>query len=304
VTHVAVMISDPQGTSIKRGLLRDAKDLLPFGRRYRWLSEDFAAEIPFTLDLADEEYTADAIDSCAENLRDIFAGEPVDIAILPDDDQRKRLLVADMDSTIIGQECIDELADLVGLKDHVAAITERAMRGEIDFEPALRERVALLKGIGVATIERLIKERITINPGARTLVRTMRANGAYTALVSGGFSLFTRAIAQLVGFDEDRSNELLLDGDRLSGCVREPILGRQAKRETLVVLAERLSVRLADTIAVGDGANDLAMLERAGLGVAYRAKPAVAAAADVSIAHGDLTALLFLQGYSDADFVG
>jgi len=193
---------------------------------------------------------------------------------------------------------------MVGLKDHVAAITEMAMRGEIAFEPALRERVALLKGIDLATVRRLIEERITVNPGAETLIRTMRADGGYTALVSGGFTLFTAEIATRIGFDGNRANELLLNDNRLSGEVREPILGRDAKRAALIELIAELGIPADATIAVGDGANDLAMLETAGLGVAYHAKPAVARAADVRIDHGDLTALLFLQGYSADEFQG
>jgi phosphoserine phosphatase len=240
--------------------------------------------------------------SLATLLRGALAGAPVDLAVVAEADRRKRLLIADMDSTIIGQECIDELADLVGLKEHVAAITERAMRGEIAFEPALRERVALLKGIEIATLKRLIEERITVNPGAATLVATMRANGAYAALVSGGFTYFTIEIAGRVGFDENRANELVVDDDTLLGEVREPILGRDAKRHALAEITARLGVTEEAAIAVGDGANDLAMLEAAGLGVAYRAKPTVAEAADVRIDYGDLTALLFLQGYSADEF--
>lgn len=262
----------------------------------RWMRRGVACDMPLPLNsgsLAEAEAAA----------RDAAVGRPVDVAVVPDEARRKALLIADMDSTIIGQECIDELADLVGLKHHIAAITERAMRGEIAFEPALRERVALLKGIDLTAVHRVIEERITINPGARTLVATMRAAGAYTALVSGGFSLFTEVIARRVGFDENRANELLLEGDRLVGLVREPILGRDAKREALGQLAGRLSVGPEAAIAVGDGANDLAMLDAAGLGVAYRAKPAVAEAADVRIDHGDLTALLYLQGYGEDDIV-
>ncbi len=241
--------------------------------------------------------------SLLQGLRTHLHGQPVDIALVGADTRRKRLLIADMDSTIIGQECIDELADMVGLKDHVAAITERAMRGEIAFEPALRERVALLKGITTETIDSLIAERITVNPGARTLVQTMRANGGRAALVSGGFTLFTADIARRVGFDENRANILDMDGDKVAGTVREPILGRDAKRTALAEITQSLGTTPADAIAVGDGANDLAMLDAAGLGIAYHAKPAVAEAADIRIDHGDLTALLFIQGYAAEDFV-
>jgi phosphoserine phosphatase len=203
---------------------------------------------------------------------------------------------------MIGQECIDELADYVGLKAHVAAITERAMRGEIAFEPALRERVALLKGLSLSVVDDVIAHRITLTPGGRALVNTMRRDGAYTCLVSGGFTVFTNRIAAMIGFDENRANTLLADGDKLSGTVAEPILGREAKLATLVELRERLRLSAAETLAVGDGANDLAMVEAAGLGVAYHAKPKVAEAAQARVDHGDLTALLYAQGYARADF--
>jgi phosphoserine phosphatase len=204
---------------------------------------------------------------------------------------------------MIGQECIDELADYVGLKAHVAAITERAMRGEIAFEPALRERVALLKGMPVATVEEVIAKRITLTPGARTLVATMRASGALTCLVSGGFTLFTSRIAAMIGFDEHRGNTLIVEDGKLAGRVEEPILGRDAKRTTLIEQRDRLGLSPQDTLAAGDGANDIPMIEAAGLGVAYHAKPMVAEAAHARIDHGDLTSLLYLQGYKRADFV-
>jgi len=230
---------------------------------------------------------------------------PVDVNVVADDIsyRRKKLLVADMDSTMIGQECIDELADLVGLKTHVAAITERAMRGEIAFEPALRERVALLKGLPASVIDEVIAKRIVLTPGARTLIGTMRAHGAYTCLISGGFTAFTSRIAAMIGFDEQRGNTLEVDGNGvLTGTVAEPILGREAKRAALIELRDQKGLFAIDTLAVGDGANDLAMIQEAGLGVAYRAKPAVAAAARARVDHGDLTTLLFLQGYKRSEF--
>jgi phosphoserine phosphatase len=209
-----------------------------------------------------------------------------------------------MDSTMIGQECIDELADHAGLKAHVAAITERAMRGEVAFEPALRERVALLKGLSQTVADEVIAKRIVLTPGGRTLVATMRANGGYTCLVSGGFTLFTRRIGAMIGFDEDRSNTLVVDGSgKLAGLVEEPILGKEAKFDTLMELRTRLKLASEDTLAIGDGANDIPMIEAAGLGVAYHGKPAVAAAAAARIDYGDLTALLYVQGYSRAEFV-
>ncbi len=205
---------------------------------------------------------------------------------------------------MIGQECVDELADFAGLKAHVAAITERAMRGEIEFEPALRERVALLKGLPVGTIDEVLKKRITPTPGGRELVATMRAHGAYTCLISGGFTLFTSAVTAMIGFQENRANELKVEDGKLTGEVTEPILGRAAKLATLVELRDAFDLDDIDTLVVGDGANDLGMIQQAGLGIAYHAKPAVAAAAAARIDHGDLSALLYAQGYRRDEFVG
>jgi phosphoserine phosphatase len=204
---------------------------------------------------------------------------------------------------MIGQECIDELADLVGKKAEVAEITERAMRGELVFETSLRARVALLAGLAADVVDRVIAERIKLTPGGTELVRTMRANGAYTALVSGGFTLFTSQIAARIGFHENRANTLLIEGGAFTGKVAEPILGREAKFETLVELRAAKGLVREETMAVGDGANDLSMIQEAGLGVAYHAKPAVAAAAGARIDHGDLTALLYAQGYRRDEFV-
>jgi phosphoserine phosphatase len=204
---------------------------------------------------------------------------------------------------MIGQECIDELAGHVGMKAHVAAITERAMRGELQFEPALRERVALLKGLPEAVVDEVIADRITLTPGGRTLVATMRANGAYSCLVSGGFTLFTDRIAAMIGFDENRANRLLVEGGKLAGAVAEPILGSTAKLATLQELRARFALQDDSTLAVGDGANDLPMIEAAGLGVAYHGKPVVQQAARARIDHGDLTALLYMQGYRRDEFV-
>jgi phosphoserine phosphatase len=230
-------------------------------------------------------------------------GAPIDIVNQPAEHRKKRLLVADMDSTIITCECIDELADAVGLKEKVSAITERAMRGEIEFEPALRERVALLKELPVAALEEVYKSRVRLMPGAKTLVATMNAHGAKTALVSGGFTYFTSRVAAATGFSFHQGNLLEIVDGRLTGRVAEPILGRDAKHEALLTQARMYNIALPETLAIGDGANDLAMIAAAGLGVAFRAKPKVAAAAPAQIAHGDLTAILFLQGYRRDEFV-
>lgn len=236
-------------------------------------------------------------------LREILDDAPVDIIVQPVEGRRKRLLIADMDSTMIGQECIDELAAEVGLKEHVAAITERAMRGEIAFEPALRERVALLKGLPEGIATKVIAERITLTPGATTLIRTFRANGGHTALVSGGFTMFTRPIAEMIGFHETHANILGIADGALDGTVADPILGQDTKRMHLKRLTSEKGFAASETIAVGDGANDLAMIEAAGIGVAYHAKPAVAARAPAVVDHADLTALLFMQGYKATEFV-
>lgn len=236
-------------------------------------------------------------------LRDLLALVPVDIVVQDAAARRKKLLIADMDSTMIDQECIDELADEIGIKEHVAAITARSMNGEIAFEPALRERVALLKGLATSVIGEIIEKRITLASGGRELVATMRAAGAWTALVSGGFDAFTGPIAARLGFHENHANRLVEEDGRLAGLVAEPILGRAAKARSLVEISARLGVTPDDAIAVGDGANDLDMLTLAGMGVALHAKPVVAAAARARIDHGDLTALLFLQGYRHRDFV-
>jgi phosphoserine phosphatase len=291
VTLVATLIANPRAPAITEALLREARAALGTGHPSHRLHGEIAADLLFD----------DAGGSRAAALRGALAGEPVDIVVQPAKRRRKRLFLADMDSTMIEQECIDELADYVGLKREVAAITERAMRGEIAFEPALRERVALLEGLPASVVDEIVAERITPTPGARMLVATMRAHGAYTCLVSGGFTLFTGPVARRIGFDEHRANRLAVAGEKLGGHVEEPILGREAKRATLVELRRRLGLEREDAMAVGDGANDLAMLEEAGLGVAFRAKPAVAAAAHARIDHGDLSALLYIQGYTAAE---
>ena len=289
-SHVAVLIANPANPLLDEAIIARAGALLPNADAPLILNPGIAAEIGFS-GAADIEAIRAALDA------------PVDVALLPAANRRKRLFLADMDSTMIGQECIDELADYAGMKEHVSAITERAMRGEIAFEPALRERVALLKGLPLSVVDQVIADRIRLTPGGTALVRTMRANGAYTMLVSGGFTLFTNQVAAEIGFDADRANLLLTEGEHFAGAVAEPILGREAKLATLIEMREKFGLMPDDTMAVGDGANDLAMLGEAGVGVAYHAKPQVAASAHVRIDHADLTALLYLQGYSIDDFV-
>jgi len=256
-------------------------------------------------EMAVTDLTLEADDAAAVRaaVAPALADQPLDWCLQPAAGRKKQLLVADMDSTIIGVECLDELADFAGLKAEISAITERAMRGELEFEGALRERVAMLKGLPVEKLQQAYDERVRLNPGARTLVRTMRGHGARCVLVSGGFSFFTGRVAQAALFHAHRANQLLEADGQLTGFVAEPILGREAKLATLNEEARVARVPLAAALAVGDGANDLAMIEAAGLGVAYRAKPIVAARADAQVNHCDLTALLYFQGYSLDDFV-
>lgn len=225
-----------------------------------------------------------------------------DICVQPREGRKKSLLICDMDSTLIGQECIDELADFAGVKEHVSGITERAMRGELDFDAALTERVALLKGLDLSILETCFSERIVLNAGAVTLCKTMKANDAKTVIVSGGFTFFTQRVAEACGFEAHHANVLLDDGTTLIGDVGRPILGREAKRDTLEKYSQGIGGSSA-AITIGDGANDLAMIKAAGLGIAYYAKPAVAAAAHCAINHTDLTTALYFQGYKDSEFV-
>jgi phosphoserine phosphatase len=289
---VATLVAAPHSFDLSDALIARAAQALPGVAEVSRLA-------PGAVDLL---FDADEAASANQRLTEALAGERADALVQPAAGRRKRLLLADMDSTLIEQECVDELAARAGVGAKVAAITERAMRGEIAFEPALRERVALLAGLSSAVIDELLETGITLTPGARALVQTMRKAGAYTALVSGGFQQFTGAVAARLGLDEHRANRLIIEDGALAGRVEEPILGREAKLATLRDLAAREGLALAETLAVGDGANDLAMLDAAGLGVAYRAKPAVAAAAHARIDHADLTALLYAQGFSHGDF--
>jgi len=306
MTHVATLIAGP-AFRLDGALVARALSVLPGGEA-RTLADGVAVDIAFAPGRLEDPNVAPLgeavlLSDYRNAIRDAIGDVPVDVVVQPAAGRRKRLFLADMDSTMIAQECIDELADYVGLKPQVAAITERAMRGELPFEPALRERVALLAGLSAAIVPEIIETRITLTPGGRELVGTMRTNGAYTCLVSGGFTLFTGPLSETIGFHEHRSNTLLVEGGELVGRVEEPILGRAAKYATLVELRERLGLAEGDTLAVGDGANDLAMLGEAGLGVAYHAKPAVAEAAAARIDHADLTALLYLQGYAEGEIV-
>jgi phosphoserine phosphatase len=250
------------------------------------------------------EWSFDGIDPDLKPLA-LAIGETysVDVALIPQAGRRKQLLLADMDSTIIACECLDELADFAGLKAEIAAITERAMAGELDFESALKERVSMLKGLPITALQRCYDDRVRLNPGARTFVRTMAAHGARCVLVSGGFTFFTSRVGQAVGFHAAFANTLLDDGASLTGNVAEPILGRQAKRDRLVAERESLNLHLEDTLAIGDGANDLAMIAEAGLGLAFYAKPIVAAQANAAIQNTTLETALFYQGYRRAEFV-
>lgn len=289
--YIATLLTNPDAASLDAALVSSLCSAWG-GAEPRWLANRIAAE--FGLDaLPDNRW------SVWEDLQKLG----VDLIVQPAEGRRKNMLLADMDSTMIRQECIDELADEAGVGDRVREITERAMNGELDFEGALIERVGLLRGLPVSVIAKVLDERITLMPGGGELVATMRANGGYAALVSGGFNAFTRSVAGRLGFDENRANTLLTDGDALSGDVARPILGRAAKVEALEEITERLGLAEADVIAVGDGANDLGMLGRAGTGVALHAKPSVAAQCDVRINHGDLTALLYIQGYAAGEFI-
>ena len=291
---VATLIANPDRPVLTPQLVDKASHSIN-ARTVYWLCDGVACDIPLGDNIGTEK--------AKQALRAALQGEPVDFAVQIQDKRRKKLLVADMDSTMIGQECIDELADVAGLRDYISDITRRAMNGEIAFEPALRERVSLLKGLPLSIIDDVIENRITLTNGGKELIATMRGNGAYTALVSGGFTLFTKKIANAIGFDEHNANELVVEDGHLAGLVNEPILGKQAKLEKLEELCKKLNISPEDAMAVGDGANDLAMLNLAGSGVALHAKPLVAEAASIRIDYGDLTALLYLQGYRKSEFL-
>ena len=288
---VATLLTNPARPVLDRVTVESLRNAWG-GSDAVWLDPGVAAEF--------------ALEAMPANRWDVWQGLQsvgVDLVVQPAAGRKKRLLIADMDSTMIQQECIDELADEAGVGPHVAGITARAMNGELDFEAALRERVGLLKGLPEVVIGSVIRDRITLMPGGRELLATMKANGAYTALVSGGFTAFTSAIARVLGFDENRANTLGIEAGVLTGTVAEPILGKAAKVQALEEISARLGITPSQAIAVGDGANDLGMLAIAGAGVALHAKPSVAAQCDIRVNHGDLTALLYLQGYAREDFV-
>lgn len=296
-THILVLTARPGSGAIGDDAVAALTSALTPAGPGRWLAPGDAWEQPLRLS-ASPAPSAALRASVANHL----AGRPIDVNVVPAAGRRKALLVADMESTIIEQECIDELADHIGKREHIAAITARAMRGELDFEAALKERVGMLAGLDAGVLDDLYGTRVTLMPGAATLVATMRAHGARCALVSGGFTFFTERIARRLGFDTQQANVLEIADGKLAGTVREPILGREAKLAALQRLAAGYGIAMSDTMATGDGANDLAMIGAAGLGVAFRAKPVVAEAAAAAITHGDLTGLLYLQGYAREEF--
>lgn len=287
---IASLLTNPARPVLERVTVESLRNAWGGGDAI-WLDPGVAAEFP--------------ISDVPANLWEVWEGLQglgIDLVVQKAEGRKKRLLIADMDSTMIQQECIDELADEAGVGAHVAGITARAMNGELDFEDALRERVDLLAGLPEAVIANVIRDRITLMPGGAVLLATMKANGAYAALVSGGFTAFTAQIAVILGFDENRANTLLVEGGKLTGKVADPILGKAAKVQALEEISARLGISPEQAIAVGDGANDLGMLGLAGAGVALHAKPSVQAQCNIRINHGDLTALLFLQGYAREEF--
>ncbi|CAM8619280.1 SerB Phosphoserine phosphatase [Paracoccaceae bacterium] len=288
---IATLLTNPETPKLDRVAVESLRNAWGGGDAV-WLDPGVAAEF--------------ALEAMPANLWEVWDGLQamgIDLAVQPAVGRKKRMLIADMDSTMIQQECIDELADEAGVGPYVAGITARAMNGELAFDAALRARVGLLRGLEEAVIDRVIRDRITLMPGGPALVATMRGHGGYAALVSGGFTAFTGAIAGVLGFDENRANTLLVEAGRLTGAVAEPILGRAAKVQALEEISARLGISPADAVAVGDGANDLGMLGLAGMGVALHAKPSVQAECAVRVNHGDLTALLYLQGYRREEFL-
>ena len=287
VTLIAAGRLDDRLIDRALGLLREVDSKAAF---WHWIDEGDAADLKFSGDLTNARWALGAL-------------EDADVVVQEEEPRFRKLLVADMDSTMIGQECIDELADFVGLKREVAEITERAMQGKLDFKAALRERVALLSGLEEDAIARCLTERVVPNPGAATLVRTMRVGGAQTLLISGGFLSFAEPVAKMIGFDKVKANRLLFDGTQLSGKVDDPIVDAETKRASLIETREQLGLRREQVMAIGDGANDKLMVQEAGLGIAYRAKPALAEVADARLDHHGLDALLWAQGIRKKEWV-
>jgi len=288
---IATLLSSPENRSLNLTLIDNLRSAWG-GANVVWLSPNEAVE-----------FTVASIPDNQWAVWQDFQDMGIDLILQPAEGRKKAVLLADMDSTMIQQECIDELADEAGVGALVAGITVRAMNGDLNFDESLIERVALMKGLDEAVITQVLDQRITLMPGAKTLLATMKSIGVYTALVSGGFTAFTGKVAEELGFDENRANHLIIENHALSGKVGQPILGREAKVDAMNEITKRLGITAAEVIAVGDGANDLGMLGVAGTGVALHAKPSVAAQCDVRINHGDLTALLFLQGYKRDEFI-
>ena len=297
-TASILTIIAPKGkTTLNDEALSQLKNNLNIEADPIWLAEGEAADLPLN------EINTDDLKSLSNQINELLQDKPFDFALQPQEHRRKKLLISDMDSTIIGEECIDEIAYMAGIKPKIADITERAMRGEIEFEAALRERVGLLKDLDVKALDTVIKDRLNLNKGARTLVQTMAANDAFCALVSGGFTFFTEKIAAMTGFHTTRANTLEIANDKLTGQVIPPILGSAAKKQALEQFIKEKNILAEETLAVGDGANDLEMIKASGLGVAYYAKPIVAAEAAAAVNYTDLTALLYMQGYKKIEFV-
>ena len=297
MTHVVTLIGNPYNRLDFNQLISEVSVNLENYSSSIQLADGIALDLRF---VPDPNFDQSKLTS---SLKKKFENFPVDLVIQNETARRKKLLVADMDSTMIRQECIDELADELGIKEHISNITARTMRGELEFETSLRERVALLKGLPITAVDKIITSRIELTPGATTLVKTMKKSGAYCSLVSGGFTVFTEVISKMIGFNENIANKLAVENEILTGKVIDPIVGMETKQNRLNQLLGKLNIDVSESIAVGDGANDLAMLKSAGLGVAFHAKPKVASMADVSIEHGDLTALLYIQGYRQDEFV-
>jgi phosphoserine phosphatase len=299
-TASILTIIAPEGQALLNDkALSNIKDKLEIESDPQWLASDEAVDLKLDVEWNQKQ----ALNDIKTKISDLLQEHSFDFALQASEHRRKKLLISDMDSTIIGEECIDEIAYMAGIKPKIAAITERAMQGEIEFDAALRERVGLLKDLDTKALDTVISERLNLNKGARTLVQTMAANNAYCALVSGGFTFFTEKIAKLTGFHTTQANTLEIENDKLTGNVIPPILGSAAKKQALEQFINEQKISPEETLAVGDGANDLEMIKASGLGVAYYAKPIVAAEADASVNHTDLTTLLYMQGYKKSDFV-